>query len=166
LLDSLGASGTKITVTNDLDEHAIAALAAAPVDNYGVGTSVVTGSGVPTAGFVYKLVAHKDETENWVSVSKRSANKTNIGGRKQALRQLENGIATKELLAAGHEIVKASDQRELLVPLVTNGQIDLKFTGSAGVASARELHQQAMLELPLQAHRLQRGEAALPTEFI
>lgn len=166
LLDSLGATETKITVTNDLDEHAIAALAAAPVDNYGVGTSVVTGSGVPTAGFVYKLVAHKDETENWVSVSKRSANKTNIGGRKQALRELENGVATKELLAAGHEVAKGSDQRELLVPLVSDGQIDLKFTGSAGVAAARETHQKAMLELPLQAHRLQRGESALPTEFI
>lgn len=166
LLDSLGATKTKITVTNDLDEHAIAALAAAPVDNYGVGTSVVTGSGVPTAGFVYKLVAHKDEAENWVSVSKRSANKTNIGGRKQALREIENGVATKELLAAGHEVSKGAGQRELLVPLVDQGAVDLSFTGPAGVASARETHRKAMLELPLQAHRLQRGEAALPTEFI
>jgi nicotinate phosphoribosyltransferase len=166
LLDGLGATNTKITVTNDLDEHAIAALAAAPVDNYGVGTSVVTGSGVPTAGFVYKLVAHTDETENWVSVSKRSANKTNIGGRKQAMRELENGVATKELLAAGHEVSIGKDQRELLVPLVNQGAVDLSFTGPAGVAAAREIHRKAMLELPLQAHRLQRGEAALPTEFI
>lgn len=166
LLDSLGATKTKITVTNDLDEHAIAALAAAPVDNYGVGTSVVTGSGVPTAGFVYKLVAHKDEAENWVSVSKRSANKTNIGGRKQALREIENGVATKELLAAGHEVSKSAGQRELLVPLVDQGAVDPSFTGPAGVASARETHRKAVLELPLQAHRLQRGEAALPTEFI
>ncbi len=166
LLDSLGATNTKITVTNDLDEHAIAALAAAPVENYGVGTSVVTGSGVATAGFVYKLVAHKDDTDNWVSVSKRSANKTNIGGRKQALRQLENGIATKELLAAGHEVSASQTQRELLVPLVTEGLVEDQFVGAAGVAAAREVHRKAMLELPIQAHRLQRGEAALPTEFI
>lgn len=166
LLDSLGATNTKITVTNDLDEHAIAALAAAPVDNYGVGTSVVTGSGVPTAGFVYKLVAHKDDADNWLSVSKRSANKTNIGGRKQALRQLENGIATKELLAAGHQVAAGASQRELLVPLVTNGVVDEQFLGANGVTLAREVHRKAMLELPIQAHRLQRGDAALPTEFI
>ena len=46
-LDSLGATKTRITVTNDLDEHAIAALRTAPVDSFGVGTSVVTGSGHP-----------------------------------------------------------------------------------------------------------------------
>ena len=55
-LDALGARDTRIVVTSDLDEHAIAALAAAPVDAYGVGTQLVTGSGHPTCGFVYKLV--------------------------------------------------------------------------------------------------------------
>jgi nicotinate phosphoribosyltransferase len=166
LLDSLGATKTKITVTNDLDEHAIAALAAAPVDNYGVGTSVVTGSGVPTAGFVYKLVAHRDEKQNWVSVSKRSTNKTNIGGRKQALRLIENGIATKELLAAGHEVSVKQNVRELLVPLVVEGKASAEFVGPEAVTAARITHEKAIRELPNQAHRLQRGDPALPTEFI
>jgi nicotinate phosphoribosyltransferase len=166
LLDSLGATETKITVTNDLDEFAIAALAAAPVDNYGVGTSVVTGSGVPTAGFVYKLVAHQDEADNWVSVSKRSTNKTNMGGRKQALRQIENGKATRELLAAGHEIAIRSNTRELQVPLISEGIVDENFIGSEAVSKARLAHAQAIRELPAQAHRLQRGDAALQTEFI
>ena len=56
LLDDLGATGTRITVTSDLDEWQIAALRGAPVDGFGVGTSLVTGSGHPTCGFVYKLV--------------------------------------------------------------------------------------------------------------
>jgi nicotinate phosphoribosyltransferase len=56
LLDSLGAIDTKIVVSGDLDEFAIAALAAEPVDAYGAGTAVVTGSGAPTAGLIYKLV--------------------------------------------------------------------------------------------------------------
>jgi nicotinate phosphoribosyltransferase len=56
-LDELGATGTKIVVTSDLDEYAIASLAAAPVDAYGVGTQLVTGSGHPTCSMVYKLVA-------------------------------------------------------------------------------------------------------------
>ncbi|MEO0312926.1 MAG: hypothetical protein RL140_156 [Actinomycetota bacterium] len=166
LLDALGATKTQITVTNDLDEHAIAALAASPVDRYGVGTSVVTGSGVPTAGFVYKLVAHKNESGDWVSVSKRSANKTNIGGRKQAIREIKSGVATKELLAAGHLVDVGRENRELLVPLVVNGEIDNQYLGAAGVAKARELHHQAVAELPAQAFRFQRGEPVIPTEFI
>ena len=59
-LDSRGATSTKITVTNDLDEYAIAALGAAPIDSYGVGTRLVTGSGVPTAALVYKMVERED----------------------------------------------------------------------------------------------------------
>src|SRR6266702_3634743 len=57
LLDELGARETRIVLTGDLDEHSIAALAAAPVDGYGVGTALVTGSGARTAALVYKLVA-------------------------------------------------------------------------------------------------------------
>jgi nicotinate phosphoribosyltransferase len=55
-LDRLGAPDVQIVVSGDLDEYSIAALRAEPVDSYGVGTSVVTGSGVPTAGLIYKLV--------------------------------------------------------------------------------------------------------------
>lgn len=81
-LDELGATNTKITVTSDLDEFAIAALQVAPVDSYGVGTSVVTGSGAPTAGMVYKLVARTGADGEWVSVAKKSAAKLSVGGEK------------------------------------------------------------------------------------
>jgi nicotinate phosphoribosyltransferase len=57
LLDELGASQAKVIVTGDLDDRAIRALGAAPVDGFGVGTGVVTGLGAPTAGLVYKVVA-------------------------------------------------------------------------------------------------------------
>ncbi len=59
-LDGLGAEKTRIVATGDLDEHAIARLAAAPVDVYGVGTAAVTGSAAPTANLVYKLVARTE----------------------------------------------------------------------------------------------------------
>src|SRR4051812_2077408 len=78
-LDSLGATGTRIVVTSDLDEFAIAALASAPVDAYGVGTELVTGSGHPTCGFVYKLVSREDEGGEMVSVAKKSTDKISIG---------------------------------------------------------------------------------------
>ena len=82
-LDALGATSTKITVTNDLDEHAIAALGAAPVDSYGVGTKLVTGSGRPTAALVYKLVEREGADGTMEEVAKfSSGGKSTVGGRK------------------------------------------------------------------------------------
>lgn len=95
LLDELGAVGTKITVTSDLDEFAIRDLAASAVDSYGVGTKLVTGSGAPTAGFVYKLVAIEDG-DTMRPVAKRSASKVSIGGRKVPYRVIEGHRATAE----------------------------------------------------------------------
>ncbi|CAM5602073.1 Nicotinate phosphoribosyltransferase OS=Streptomyces tendae OX=1932 GN=GUR47_07835 PE=3 SV=1 [Streptomyces tendae] len=72
---SWAATETKIVVTSDLDEYAIASLAAAPVDAYGVGTQLVTGSGHPTASMVYKLVARAESGEEGaplVPVAKKS----------------------------------------------------------------------------------------------
>ncbi|HEX8768180.1 MAG TPA: nicotinate phosphoribosyltransferase, partial [Jatrophihabitans sp.] len=90
-LDRLGATGTRIVVSGDLDEYAIAALAAAPVDSYGAGTAVVTGSGAPTAGLVYKLVEVEGRP-----VVKRSENKGTVGGRKTAIRRHKpTGTATE-----------------------------------------------------------------------
>lgn len=83
LLDSLGATGTRLVVTGDLDAHVIAALGGAPVDAYGVGSNVVTGMGAPSAGFVYKLVQIGSDHR---SVAKRSAGKSSFGGRKWAWR--------------------------------------------------------------------------------
>jgi len=89
-LDSLGATKTRIVVSGDLDEYSIAALAATPVDGYGVGTSLVTGSGVPTAALVYKLVARADEAGGSAplrAVAKRSVGKPGRPGRKWAVRR-------------------------------------------------------------------------------
>ncbi|MCU1693833.1 MAG: pncB, partial [Frankiales bacterium] len=98
LLDSLGSTRTGIVVTSDLDEHAIAGLAHTQADSYGVGTSVVTGSGAPTAGFVYKLVAVERDGA-MVPVAKRSSGKRSLGGRKSAWRTYDDdGRVADELL--------------------------------------------------------------------
>jgi nicotinate phosphoribosyltransferase len=167
LLDKLSATNTKITVTNDLDEFAIAALAAAPVDGYGVGTSVVTGSGVPAAGFVYKMVAYENEAGQWLAVSKQSAKKTNLGGRKHPVRSYtEAGIASAELIASEAQADGINTNRKLLVPLIQKGTIEKDLTGSVGVERARAHHQKVKAELPSSAHRLTKGEPAIPTRFI
>jgi nicotinate phosphoribosyltransferase len=84
ILDSLGATGTKVVLTGDLDAESIRALRNAPVDVYGAGTSVVTGQGSPTAGFIYKLAA-----VNGHPVAKTSPGKRTFGGRKWAWRVAE-----------------------------------------------------------------------------
>ena len=163
-LDELGATGTKITVTNDLDEHTIAALRAAPVDAFGVGTSVVSGSGHPAAGMVFKLVARRDGDGAWVSVAKKSAEKATVGGRKAPVRVLVDGVATTELVRIGDDEAR-DGERPLLVPLVTGGVVDERWLGEAGTARAREHRAAAVAELPADALRLSRGEPVLPTVY-
>ncbi|MEG3615540.1 nicotinate phosphoribosyltransferase [Isoptericola haloaureus] len=176
-LDELGATGTKVVVTSDLDEHAIAGLAAAPVDSYGVGTSLVTGSGAPTCGMVYKLVARSDAAGRMQPVAKASAHKSDRGGRKAAARRLdEDGRALEEVLYTGpDEDVVAWEPRAggsgddggrlrpLHVPLVTDGATDSRWVGAYGVQNAAERHASSRGELPRGARRLSAGDPAIPT---
>ncbi|MEQ4718691.1 nicotinate phosphoribosyltransferase [Nonomuraea sp. B19D2] len=159
-LDALGAFNTRILVTSDLDEYAIAALAAAPVDGYGVGTSLVTGSGVPTAALVYKLVARETATGRLEAVAKRSVGKPSRGGRKQAYRLLdEAGHVETELITTGGLVPESGIP--LLHELVRDGEV----VGREPLSATRERHAQAVSSLPLEALHLGRGYAAIPTEF-
>jgi len=164
-LDSLGAVNTKITVTNDLDEYTIAALRAAPVDSYGVGTSVVTGSGHPASGMVYKLVSRVDDEGNWVDVAKKSTAKATVAGRKYPMRTLVDGVATAETIHLD-EPGPEDAGRPLLVPLITDGVTDTRYTGPAGAALARTHRAASIAELPAGAFRLSRGEPAIPTVYV
>ncbi len=166
LLDRLGATKTRIVVTGDLDEFSIAALSGAPVDAYGVGTSLVTGSGHPTCGFVYKLVARSgsdDPTAPLVSVAKASLHKETIGGRKWALRRRDaQGVAEAEVIGIGSMPIDDGDDRPLLRQLVRAGEV----VGHEPLADARARHADAFAELPLEARKLSRGEPAIETEYL
>ena len=165
LLDSLGASRTKIIVTSDLDEFTLAALSGAPVDGYGVGTALVTGSGHPTSEFVYKLVARAESDEMaapMVAVAKKSVNKVSVGGRKYALRRLsEQGTAEAEIIGIGAPPSGDSNDRPLLVQLVDGG----KIIGEESLDTSRERHRRARAELPLEALKMSRGEPVIDTIY-
>lgn len=162
-LDSLGAQETRIVVTSDLDEYAIAALAAAPVDGYGVGTQLVTGSGHPTCGMVYKLVAREDRHGDLEPVAKRSSKKASFGGRKWAQRRIgADGWAEAEVVGTGEAPAPGADSRDLLVDLVRGGEV----VGREPLAQARERHHASREELPLAAQSLGRGRPVLPTERV
>nr|WP_328821753.1 nicotinate phosphoribosyltransferase [Nesterenkonia haasae] len=168
LLDSLGNTETRIIVSSDLDEFAIAGLAAAPVDAYGVGTRLVTGSGAPTASMVYKLVQRQDGTGAAVPVEKSSPNKASAGGRKQAVRGLDDdGRAEAEFIAADKTVAEAGySGRELQVPLVIRGSVQPGNTGAEGVLRAARRHRDSLEELPAVAQRLSEGEPVIPTVFV
>ena len=161
-LDSLGAANTRIVLTGDLDEYSIAALAASPVYGYGVGTSLVTGSGAPTAALVYKLVARQDSQLPGTlrPVAKRSVGKPSRGGRKWAARELDDsGTAVTELVTDQPDVAQRG--RPLLHLLVRDGEL----IGAEPLEAARERHQRAVAELPAHARRLSRGYPAIPTIF-
>ncbi|WP_449385471.1 nicotinate phosphoribosyltransferase [Cellulomonas soli] len=169
-LDAAGAHATRITVTSDLDEHAIAGLAAAPVDSYGVGTSLVTGSGAPTCGMVYKMVAREGSDGVLAPVAKVSRAKASVGGRKAAARRLgPDGRAVEEVLVTGaDEAVRGwrsaeTDLRDLHVDLVEQGRVETRWTGAEAVRTATARHRASRDELPRGARRLSADEAALPT---
>jgi nicotinate phosphoribosyltransferase len=161
-LDALGASNTKIIVTSDLDEHAIAALAAAPVDAYGVGTALVTGSGAPTAGFVYKLVARAPYGAAMVAVAKESSHKKSVGGRKYAFRRRSpDGVAEAEVIGLGMTTPRSAADRPLLIPLIRAGEV----VGREPLSAARARHDAARAELPVTALQMSRGEPAITTIY-
>jgi nicotinate phosphoribosyltransferase len=158
-LDQLGATRTRIVVSGDLDEFSIAALQAAPVDNYGVGTSLVTGSGAPTANMVYKLV----EVDG-IPVQKRSSHKESRGGAKQALRLARpTGTIIEEIVhPAGRPPGTTQPCRVLTTPLVREGHV----VADSDLAAARELVASGLHSLPWEGLKLAPGDPAIPTTTI
>ncbi|WP_332838752.1 nicotinate phosphoribosyltransferase [Nocardia bovistercoris] len=160
-LDALGATRTRIVVSGDLDEYAIAALRAEPVDVYGVGTSLVIGSGAPTAGMVYKLV----EVDG-IPVAKRSSHKESRGGTKKAVRLArDTGTIVEEIVypAAGPAPdAGVFEARELLIPLVRAGAV---IDDAPSLASGRDLVAHGLVSLPWEGLKLSAGEPAIPTTF-
>ena len=120
-LDALGAtehprSSSPATSTSTRSP----ALAAAPVDGYGVGTQLVTGSGHPTCGFVYKLVAREGADGELVGRGQEEQGQVSVGGRKYALRRRSaDGDAEAEVDRHRRAADDDGDDRPLLVPLVT-----------------------------------------------
>jgi nicotinate phosphoribosyltransferase len=158
-LDELGATKTKIVVSGDLDEYAIAALAVAPVDAYGAGTAVVTGSGAPTASMIYKLVEVDGRP-----VAKRSEHKHTQGGRKTAYRQFKpTGTATAEVIVVGEPGDLGPDQRRLQRPFVRAGSLvdDLPT-----LDDARRQLAGALGTVPWEGLKLSRGEPTIPTHLL
>jgi nicotinate phosphoribosyltransferase len=155
-LDELGAPDTKILVSGDLDEYAIAALAAEPVDAYGAGTAVVVGSGAPTAGLVYKLVEVDGR-----AVVKRSEHKATVGGRKFAVRRHKpTGTATEEVVSPQVPPAPMPNDRALLRPFMRGGEV---VSDLPTLDESREHLRQNLVSIPWEGLKLSAGDPAIPT---
>jgi nicotinate phosphoribosyltransferase len=169
MLDRLGAEGTRIVVSGDLNERALLELADAPVDAYGVGTQVVTGSGHPTAGFVYKLVARADAEGRDAPlrpVAKLSEHKETRGGRKRAWRLLGpdgHGVAERAVSerpeGEGSELADKR-ARPLQVQAMAGGEVAHR----PSLAEVRAHHLASRAELPPEGLRLDDGPPLLTVE--
>src|SRR3954470_23648807 len=158
LLDSLGAPDTKIIVSGDMDEYAIATLAAEPVDLYGAGTAVVTGSGAPTAGLVYKLVEVEGRP-----VVKRSENKGTVGGRKTAVRRHKpTGTATEEIVVSQGVPDHQPNDRLLQRTYVAAGEV----LEPAALSDSREHLRQCLISIPWEGLKLSAGDPAIPVTIV
>ena len=166
-LDDLGATNTQIVVSGDLDEYAIASLRAEPVDTYGVGTSLVTGSGAPTAGMVYKLV----EVDG-IPVAKRSSHKESHGGAKRALRAArDTGTIVEEIVVTGAGMagdgpvngLGSLEMRDLQIPLVRGGRV---VDDVPTLTDAREHLARGLVSLPWEGLGLSHGDPAVATRHV
>ena len=161
-LDDLGAHNTRIIVSSDLDEYAIAGLRGDPVDGFGVGTSVVTGSGAPTASMVYKLVE-----VNGHPVAKRSRNKQSAGGTKRAIRtHRATGTAVEEIVypfdAPLPEIGHLT-ATELTVPLMRDGKVT---PNQPSLEESRQYLAKQLVTLPWEGLALSKDEPVIQTRYV
>ncbi len=169
-LDGLGATGARITVSSDLDEFSIEELvrSRAPIDAFGVGTRLVTGSGHPTAEFVYKLVARRSADGGWEGVAKTSAQKATRAGATHATRELDGGMATAEVLtrvASPEDLLRPppAGHRALQRPHLRGGD---RVAPARSLDKIRRHHRDAMAELPTAARqRMVEGDPAIPTRL-
>lgn len=140
LLDSLGATGTRIVVSGDLDVATVVRLRSggSPVDAYGVGTRLVAA---PPLGFIYKLVAIENDEGDMVPVAKRSATatKATLGGCKTVVidhtgaKAIGEGIDVRQLAVRGGERL---DEASTSDPRQARARA-LEQTGLDGAGTAR-----------------------------
>ena len=96
-------------------------------------------------------------------VAKKSTNKGSIGGRKFALRRLDDhGFAEAEVIGVGAPPEGDHNDRPLLRELGRDG----KVVGREPLADARERHARSRAELPLAAFKMSKGFPAIVTVML
>jgi nicotinate phosphoribosyltransferase len=141
LLDEAGLQDVMIFASGGLDEYTIADLLdrGAPIDGFGVGTKMGTSADQPALDSAYKLSGYAGEPR-----MKLSAEKSNLPGRKQVVRQYEEGLAVRDVIATEEEQISGAP---LLERVMADGE--RTESGTARPLTAIREHASARLsELP------------------
>ncbi len=123
MLDDAGFEDALIYASGDLDEYSISSLIAqgARIDNWGVGTKLITSEQVPSLGGVYKLAAsEKDGVLHPVIKISENQEKITNPDRKKIVRIYDmSGMAQADLLTLWDERIDTSKPLTIFHPIET-----------------------------------------------
>ena len=156
IFDAAGMPATRILASGDLDEYKVARLLAdgAPIDAFGVGTSISAVSDAPALGAVYKLVETTEDGRPR-PVFKRSTGKRTLPGRKQIWRLSRDGAAVRDVLALDGEAIDGA--RPLLRCVMKDGR---RTEPPATVRQMQARCRERIRELPADVRERIEGEPA------
>ena len=153
ILDAAGWPSIRIFASGGLDEHSLQHLADAPIDGFGVGTSLTAASDAPALDCAYKLQEYAGRPRR-----KRSEGKATWPGRKQVFRRYHaDGAMAGDVVALLDETV---DGEPLLIPAMRHGR---RVDGFPELADARARAARGLARLPGPLRRLQ--PASVPVEI-
>ena len=155
ILDAAGLTAIRILASGGLDEHNLLALcrAGAPIDGFGIGTSLTTSSDAPALDCAYKLQEYAGRPRR-----KRSEGKATWPGRKQVYRRYhQDGTIAGDVVALLDETVQGE---ALLRPAMRNGR---RVADLPGLAEARLHAASSLARLPAALRRLEPG--GVPVEI-
>lgn len=140
LFDKAGLGKIEIFASGGLDEYQITQLVSseAPIDGFGVGTSMGVSKDAPDLDIAYKLCEYAG-----VGRLKLSPGKPILPGRKQIFRLSENGADVRDVVAQADEHLPG---RPLLETVMCNGK--RLAAGRVKLASARAYASQQVANLP------------------
>lgn len=156
-LDAAGLANVKIFASGGLDEYRIAALVAeeAPIDGFGVGTSLGVSSDRPDLDIVYKLSEYAGRGR-----LKLSSGKPVLPGRKQVFRRETDGHAIGDVIGCADEDLPG---RPLLEPAMHKGRSLVPTT--AYLEAARQRGRREINALPAELRIPARAEPGYPVEI-
>jgi nicotinate phosphoribosyltransferase len=142
ILDDAGHRDAIIFASGNLDEERVAALVAAgaPIDSFGVGTSLSTSADAPYLDAVYKLEEYAGRPRR-----KRSTGKATWPGRKQVWRQLDGAGRFSR------DVITAEGDRQPGEPLLAPAMAGGRRLARPGLAEARARCAADLARLPAPA---------------
>jgi nicotinate phosphoribosyltransferase len=157
ILDEGGCGQVRIFASGNLDEHRIARLvrSGAPIDGFGVGTSLATSADAPSLDVVYKLQEYAGRPRR-----KRSQSKATWPGVKQVFRYGDDSGRMQR------DVVSVENERSAGTPLLQLAMKAGRRTGAPeSLASARARVVRELERLPAPLRELGPAREPFPVEI-